>query len=173
MRMRRLKERYGATLIEVLISLFILSCLLTVFADLISRYHMVLRYQEKKDRSIASMKMVLDTVAGELEESLKVYSPDTDGGKKSEVSFWRYDPELFDSKLSSRRGVMVRYYLDSGTLYREVQSSSDKSATEAAHEVAGFSIERQHSLAYMLKLSLNESNRIYTLSRNICLKSGY
>jgi len=173
MRMRRLKERYGATLIEVLISLFILSCLLTVFADLISRYYMVLRYQEKKDRSIASMKMVLDTVAGELEESLKVYSPDTDGVKKSEITFWRYDPELFDSKLISRGGVMVRYYLDSGTLYREVHSSYDKSVTEAAHEVAGFSIERQHPLAFRLKLSLNESNRIYTLSRNICLKSGY
>ncbi|MGV8119038.1 MAG: type II secretion system protein J [Candidatus Xenobiia bacterium LiM19] len=173
MRIRRIKERYGATLIEVMISLFVVSCLLTVFADLISRYYTVIRYQEKKDRSIASMKMVLDMMAGELEESLKVYSPDTVGGKKSEVSFWRYDPELFDSKLSSRGGVMVRYYLDSGTLYREVQKSSDKIVTQAADEVAGFSIEKQHPFAYTLNLSLNESNRIYTLSRNICLKSGF
>jgi len=165
-------RRSGATLIEVMVSLFVVSCLLAVFADLISRYYTVVQYQERKDRNIASMKMVMDMMAGELEESLKVYDPDSDGSTKGEISFWRYDPDLPDSKLGSREGVTVRYYLDSGILYREVKKSSSRTVTQASHEVAGFSIERQHQLSYTLKLSLNESNRIYTLSRDVCLKSG-
>ncbi len=164
---------HGATLVELLVSIFIVAILMTVFADIITQYSVVIRHQDKKDRSLANIRMALDTVTSEIEEALVIYSPDSDGGELTEVSFWRYNPENIDRKITERGGITVHYYLESGTLFREVNTDDGtRTAYPVAHEVTGFSVRREHSRLFTVSVSLEESQRIYSVDGKASLRSG-
>ena len=169
-----MRKSRGATVIEALISLFILAILMTVFADLVTRYSVIIRHQERKDRSLANIKMALDTVTAEIGEALLVYEPDSVGATETSVRFWRYNPGNMEKKLALRGGITVRYYLDSYTLYREVSSEGLPTplVSAVAHDVYGFAVSRESSRVYAVKVSLMESSRIYTVEGKACLRPG-
>jgi prepilin-type N-terminal cleavage/methylation domain-containing protein len=171
-RARKARNGRGVTLVEVLFSLVIAGLLLTICADLMARYSMIVQHQEKKNRSLANITMALDTMSSEIEEALTVYSPGTDGQLLTTVSLWRYDPLTSDQMLTARSGITVTYFLDSGTLYRRVATDSSTEDCPVAHEIAGFSVRRENSRLFTVSVSLEEAQRIYTLDSKACLKTG-
>ncbi len=162
----------GTTLVEVIISIFLVALILTMVAELVTRYSLIIRHQEKKDRTIVNMKMALNTVTTEMEEALLIYVPDSAGSPpETEIKLWRYNPVQSLYKLDSRGGITVRYYLENRTLYREVDTGT-KTAYPVAHEVYGFSVTRHNSRLYTVKVSLEESSRILLIEGKACLKTG-
>jgi prepilin-type N-terminal cleavage/methylation domain-containing protein len=168
----RSRLKRGGTLIEVLISLAIVGLLLTICADLMSRYSLVMRHQEKKNRSLTNTKMALDLMTSEIEEALKVYSPGSDGELVTDVTFWRYNPVDSSRKLADRGGMTISYYLDSGVLYRKTNTAATVTCYPVAHEVKGFSIRRENSKLFTVSVSFEETQRIYTIVSKASLKSG-
>lgn len=165
-------RKRGTTLIEVMISISIVAVLMIVIADLVTRYSLVVSHQEKKDRALANVKMALDTVTNEIEEALGVYSPDTDGEQDTGITFYRYNPEQADSRIDKREGIYVRYYLDGGTLFREITSFTGTMACPIAHDVSGFSVRRESMRLFTVSVSLQEANRVYSIDSKACLKTG-
>lgn len=167
------KGKRGASLVEVTISIFIVAILMTVIADLVTRYSMILRYQEKKDRALANMKMALDTIASEIEEALGVYDPDVDGVIATSITFYRYNPEQTGKKFDNNRtGVYIKYFLDNKTLYREILAFEGRFTCPIAHEVSGFSVKRENQRLYTISVSIEEAKRVYSVDAKACLKTG-
>jgi len=169
---RVLQPQRGGTLVEVIISLGLVALLLTICADLMSRYSLVMQHQEKKNRSFATTKMALDVVSSEIEEALKVYSPGSDGELLTGVSFWRYNPSSPADKMAVRGGMTVAYYLSSNVLYRKTDRGGVVLTFPVAHDVKGFSVRRENSRLFTLCVSLEEARRIYTIESKVSLKTG-
>ena len=162
----------GMSLYEIMVSLFVMVLLMIVFADLMTRYSRTLTYLDMKDRSLANVKMGLDSVTAELEEALAVYSPDTDGAVDDEVILWRYNPEDSKKKLTERTSINALYYLDSRILFREVSLAGITTSFPVAHHIASFSVKREHQRLFTVMISLEESHKVYSLSGKACLKPG-
>lgn len=164
----------GFTIVEVLVSIFIMGILMTIFAQIATRYAMVVRHQESKDRSLANIRMALDTVTSELQEATSVITPGTCGETQTQVVFERYDPESTAQKFASRTLIRIRYVLRSGTLYREVTPPSSPAVIyPVAHSIAGFSVKRESDCLFSVNVAFAESHRVFTIVGKACMRYGY
>jgi len=160
----------GVTLLEILISVFLVGLLMTIFANIVTQYSRMVLHQDKKDRSVANIKMALDTVTSEIEEAQEVLIPQADNGVAPIVRFVRYTPALFREKFEAKDTITVTYFLDGKTLYRSIDHKDRLTVYPIAHDVQGFSVRRTYFRLFTVSVSLEDGSRIHSVDGSACLK---
>jgi hypothetical protein len=167
----RIKKSRGITLAEIIISMFLMGVFMVVSANLVTRSASLVRHQDERDRMLANVGTALDTVTSEIEEALEVERPGEDGQSLHELRLQRYNPEDVSEEIDRRRPLTVRYEVESGTLYRRVQSSDKSVSYPVAHGIADFTVRREHEKLYSVTVTFEEAMRDSTLDGKACMKS--
>jgi len=167
----------GATLLEVLISLAIVAVLMVLIARIVTFYSLIVQSQERKSEALYNIRMALDTVSTELEEALLIYSPEKSGDQAAELRMCRLNPEKTGDTFKKRFGLEITYYLEGGDLFRKTTYPGiygiDASTMLVSHNICGFSVKREHDHYFIITMAMQEKQRVLTLTRKTCVKTGY
>jgi len=169
--MRRRSD--GTTLMEIIFSMMLMGIFMVISANFVSRCSTVIHQQDAKDRALANMSMILDSVSGEIEEALAVDMPAADDQSTPIVRLRRLNPEdPPDVPITGRSLIFVEYSLHEGTLVRSVRGPGGVGLFPIAHEVASFSVRREHEKLYTIRVAFQEAYITTTMEGKACLKSG-
>lgn len=157
-----MRSRRAFSLVEAMLTLFIVFLIFGVAAQLLMGYAGVMKSSAGKSDTLSSLQVGMQVMIDDLRQATQVLSPPA-GGSSLDLRFSKIDPTLnwlpgpvpgSWSPLAASNLVDVRYYLDTGRLLRVAGAST----WQVADGLGGLQFEDQvHGI--QIQMSLRESQR--------------
>ncbi|MCD4783296.1 MAG: type II secretion system GspH family protein [Candidatus Eremiobacteraeota bacterium] len=164
----------GFTVLEMTIATLLMGICLAAISQIITDYNKSLRYIQEKEKCIFGIQMGLHRIADELREANEVTHPSA-GSPDNKIIFKKRVPPFEDKDyqtdsdepdfgiyltdpLNESPLQKVKYYVQSGNLYRQVLDDSDAiiSTSALARDVNVLSVTRKKNGEFKIKITIDE-----------------
>lgn len=158
------RSRRALTLLEGLMSLFLIMLLLGLFASLTHEFGAILKQSESKSNTLTTLQLGLRHMLADISQAVPSSILPAAGGSASDLRLARPIEDLSAWLPGSPPSapwtppaslVRVRYYLSQGTLYRE--AGSPASLQSLSQGLSGFSVQARPGAPLTLDLQLSQS----------------
>lgn len=177
----------GFSLIEAMITFFLVFLILGVALQLLSEYSTAINFTTSKDNSLSVAQRTLQQIVDEVRQSQTLESPAATGVPTMDLRFRRTDPNatwlpstpptswVAWSYLDYHQQLEVQYRLSNGQLFRDVSTptnyapttSTPSSTAVVADSLAGFQTELLASGLVQVQLTVRESSQYLVLTSTV------
>jgi len=172
---RNKQNQSGFTILEMAIVALLMGICLAAISQIITDYNKFLRYIQEKEKCIFGIQMGLHRIADEIREANDIETHPNVGDQDNKIIFRRRVPPFEDTDYQSDSeepdfGIYltdplnesplqkVKYYVQSGNLYRQIFDDSDAviSTSVIARDVNCLSVTRGQNGEFKIKITINE-----------------